>query len=140
MTERQPPPGVHENFVGAADKASISARLLKARDALEGAALTPEQEEAFADALDAASEIVEAVIAHSLTPAPQSHVVGDLDDKTIVKLLRENLSDKDYDRLTYEKSPPMFPQATYDVPTYALRQFVKAVRAALATTEGSSDG
>ena len=34
----------------------------------------------------------------------------------------------------------MFPQATYDVPTYALSQFVKAVRAALATTEGKDNG
>jgi hypothetical protein len=74
------------------------------------------------------------------SPAPVQQMVADLDDETIVKLVRENFSDRDYDRLTYEKSPPMFPQATYDVPTYALRQFVKAVRAALATTEGSDNG
>lgn len=84
-------------------------------------------------------KILTAVFGGLETPPPKAHLVGDLDDKTIVKLLRENLSDKDYDRLTYEKSPPMFPQATYDVPTYALQQFVKAVRAALATTEGSAD-
>lgn len=59
---------------------------------------------------------------------------NDLDDTTIIKIAREHFNEKDYDRLTYETSPPMFPQATYDVPTYALSQFVKAVRAAPVTT------
>lgn len=61
----------HSTHAGAAAKANIIARLLRAREALSHAALTPEQEEAFADALDAASEIVEAVISNS--PPPSTH-------------------------------------------------------------------
>lgn len=60
----------------------------------------------------------------------QVQYVAELDEKTIVRLAWENFSENDYGRLTYERAPPMFPQAKYDVPTYALSQFVKAVRAA----------
>jgi len=33
--------------------------------------------------------------------------------------------------LTYEKSPPMFPQSTYDVPSYRAIGFVRAIEAAI---------
>lgn len=73
----------------------------------------------------------------SANPSPQSNLTGDIDDKTVIALARKHFDEKVYDRLTFEKSPPMFPQATYDAPTYALSQFVKAVRST--TTEGSSN-
>lgn len=55
----------------------------------------------------------------------------ELDNRSIVTIARDNFSRDDFDRLTFEKSVPLFPQATYRVPTYELRQFVEAVRAAV---------
>lgn len=43
------------------------------------------------------------------------------------------------DLLTYEKSPPLFPQATYDVPSYRAVKIVRAVeRRILSAIEGST--
>lgn len=80
------------------------------------------------EAKTAAQADYEARIRSALSAQVQD--VAELDEKTIVRLAWENFSENDYGRLTYERAPPMFPQATYDVPTYALSQFVKAVRAA----------
>lgn len=74
-------------------------------------------------------------------PAPANHLVAFLPDKTITDLAWKHFGESVFILLTREKSPPMIPQETYDVPTLALRQFVDAcVSAALSTaTEGSGD-
>lgn len=73
---------------------------------------------------------VERILASASPSAGGETVKGDLDDATIVKLARENFSEKDYERLTHSKSEPLIPQETFDVPTLSLLEFVKAVRAA----------
>lgn len=52
-----------------------------------------------------------------------------IDDDTIVRLMRDTLPAKVVDELTFERHPPLFPQATYDVPTYGMECFVKAILA-----------
>lgn len=84
--------------------------------------------ETIEEAKAAAQADYEARIRSALSAQVQD--VAELDEKTIVRLAWENFSESDYGRLTYERAPTMFPQAKYDVPTYALSQFVKAVRAA----------
>lgn len=63
-----------------------------------------------------------------------------LDDDQIMEVIKEVAPWKSEpqlnDLLTYEKSPPLFPQATYDVPSYRAERFVRAVeRRILATLE-----
>lgn len=54
-----------------------------------------------------------------------------LNDDQILEIVKEcfpwQTEAKINDLLTYEKSPPMFPQATYDVPSYRAERFVRAV-------------
>lgn len=54
-----------------------------------------------------------------------------LDDDQIMEVIKEVAPWKSEpqlnDLLTYEKSPPLFPQATYDVPSYRAERFVRAV-------------
>lgn len=59
--------------------------------------------------------------------APSNHVLP-LDDKTITDLAWKHFGESVFILITREKSPPMIPQETYDVPTLALRQFVDAIR------------
>lgn len=60
-----------------------------------------------------------------------SVAVKPLDDDQIMEIIKEVAPWKDEpklnDLLTYEKSPPLFPQATYDVPSYRATKFVRAV-------------
>jgi hypothetical protein len=60
-----------------------------------------------------------------------------LDDKKIVGLAWAHFGESVFIMLTREKSPPMIPQETYDVPTLALRRFVDAICAA--ALEGPGD-
>ncbi len=53
---------------------------------------------------------------------------ANLSDKQIVDLAWEHLGEPIFTYLTREKSEPMIPQETYDVPRLSLRQFVDAVR------------
>lgn len=57
--------------------------------------------------------------------------VKPLDDDQIMEIIKEVAPWRDEpklnDLLTYEKSPPLFPQATYDVPSYRAEKFVRAV-------------
>ena len=57
--------------------------------------------------------------------------VRELDDDQIMEIIKEVAPWRDEpklnDLLTYEKSPPLFPQATYDVPSYRATKFVRAV-------------
>jgi len=59
--------------------------------------------------------------------------VKELDEDQIMEIIKEVAPWKDEpklkDLLTYEKSPPLFPQATYDVPSYRALKFVRAVEA-----------
>lgn len=59
--------------------------------------------------------------------------VRPLDDDQIMEIIKEVAPWKDEpklnDLLTYEKSVPLFPQATYDVPSYRATNFVRAVEA-----------
>lgn len=54
-----------------------------------------------------------------------------LNDDQIMEIIKEVAPWKNEpqlnDLLTYEKSPPLFPQATYDVPSYRATNFVRAV-------------
>lgn len=54
-----------------------------------------------------------------------------LDDDQIMEIIRECAPWKTEpqlnDLLTYEKSPPLFPQATYDVPSYRAVNIVRSV-------------
>lgn len=63
--------------------------------------------------------------------APQEAGVKALDDDQIMEIIKEIAPWKNEpqlnDLLTYEKSPPLFPQATYDVPSYRATNFVRAV-------------
>lgn len=69
-------------------------------------------------------------------PAPAEHVVGSLDDKTITDLAWKHFGESVFVLLTREKSEPMIPQETYDMPTFQLRQFVDAcVHAALSRAQ-----
>lgn len=69
-----------------------------------------------------------------------------LDDDQIMEVIKECAPWKSEpqlnDLLTYEKSPPMFPQATYDVPSYRAVNLVRAIerriRSALVTPEERS--
>ena len=60
-------------------------------------------------------------------------VVKALDDAAIMEVIREAVPSKTEpqlrDLLTYEKSPPMFPQATYDAPTHQAVALVRAIEA-----------
>ena len=60
-----------------------------------------------------------------------SVAVKALDDDQIMEIIKEvapwKHEPKLNDLLTYEKSPPLFPQATYDVPSYRAVNFVRAV-------------
>jgi hypothetical protein len=71
-------------------------------------------------------------IATALRAASGVEVKG-LDDDQIMEIIKEvapwRTEAKLYDLLTYEKSPPMIPQATYDVPSMRARSFVRAVEA-----------
>ena len=57
---------------------------------------------------------------------PTSDAIA-LDDDRIATLAWKFFRSKDAEFLTYEKSPPMFPQATYNVPTVELRKFAQAL-------------
>lgn len=68
-----------------------------------------------------------------------------IDDDKLLELLRKHFlksghRNRDaYEAMTYEKSPEMFPQATYDVPTCAVTAFVQDCVAAFASTGQTSD-
>lgn len=73
----------------------------------------------------------EAAVLLSALPPCDGVGVKPLDDDQIMEIIREVAPWKDEpklnDLLTYEKSPPLFPQATYDVPSYRAEKFVRAV-------------
>jgi len=75
----------------------------------------------------------EADAALSLPDQPDAARAGvrELDDDQIMEIIKEVAPWRDEpklnDLLTYEKSPPLFPQATYDVPSYRATKFVRAV-------------
>ncbi|MGE3419362.1 MAG: hypothetical protein AB7I42_25170 [Bradyrhizobium sp.] len=81
-------------------------------------------------------------------PAPAPVQVKALDDDQIMEIIKEVAPWKTEpqlnDLLTYEKSPPLFPQATYDVPSYRATTFVRAVekriRSCLTPPEPSAVG
>jgi len=90
------------------------------------------------DLLDAGNEYhVSDVLAvlNDLTPSAAigagGQAVAPLDDDQIMEIIKEvapwKHDPKLNDLLTYEKSPPLFPQATYDVPSYRAVNFVRAV-------------
>lgn len=87
------------------------------------------------DAKAAAQADYERRILSALSPsrlsANEGVKVEPLDDDQIMEIIREaapwKSEPKLNDLLTYEKSPPMFPQATYDVPSYRATKFVRAV-------------
>jgi hypothetical protein len=80
-------------------------------------------------------------------PAPSASMgrvtVKALDDAQIMDAIKEALPWKRepqlYDLLTYEKSPPLFPQATYDVPTVQATDFVRAIEKRLAALDSPPD-
>jgi hypothetical protein len=78
-------------------------------------------------------EGAEYVATLSLPDQPDAARAGvrELDDDQIMEIIKEVAPWRDEpklnDLLTYEKSPPLFPQATYDVPSYRATKFVRAV-------------
>lgn len=52
-----------------------------------------------------------------------------VDDDKIIEIARKCFLPHErsaYDKMTFERSPPLFPQASYDVPTIGLTNFVKS--------------
>lgn len=78
--------------------------------------------------------IAEAATALSAaSPAPLEGVTVQLDEDAIMEVIREcfpwQSEGKILDLLVYEKSVPLFPQATYNVPNYRAEKFVRAIEA-----------
>jgi Lar family restriction alleviation protein len=63
--------------------------------------------------------------------------VKPLDDDEIMAVIREcfpwQTQGEILSLLTYEKSVPLFPQATYNVPSYRAEKFVRAIEARIAS-------
>jgi hypothetical protein len=76
-------------------------------------------------------EQMRAAITAAIGAGGQAVAVKPLDNDQIMEIIKEAApwkSEPDLnDLLTYEKSPPLFPQATYDVPSYRAVNFVRAV-------------
>jgi hypothetical protein len=82
----------------------------------------------YSEMIAALADRLEALTAK---PAGNGVTVKPLNDDEIMEIIREvapwQSEAKLNDLLTYEKSPPLFPQATYDVPSYRAEKFVRAV-------------
>lgn len=83
---------------------------------------------------DTVRSIITELLARRSPPAQEGMVtVKPLDDDQIMEAIRAAAPWKHeaklYDLLTYEKSPPLIPQATYDVPSYRAINLVRAIEA-----------
>lgn len=82
----------------------------------------------------ALEELAAILATHPQAAPPKGDAV---DDDTIARLAFKHLPREVADKLTFERSPPMFPQATYDVPTVELTNFTNALIAAISTQDAT---